>query len=87
MPLPTPRPDQALWTSVLESGFLRFPERRANYDRFQTAQRNATLDYLPIKLDIENVSRCNFRCSMCQVSKWPKLQRAGDMSIEAWASP
>jgi molybdenum cofactor biosynthesis enzyme MoaA len=40
------------------------------------------VDYLPIKLDIENVSRCNFRCTMCVVAEWPKGQRAEDMRFD-----
>jgi hypothetical protein len=36
------------------------------------AAANALVDYYPIKLDIENVSRCNFRCTMCAVSDWPQ---------------
>lgn len=53
-----------------------------NYDRLQQSSRTASLDYLPLKLDIENVSRCNFRCIMCQVSDFPREGRAGDMSLE-----
>jgi len=41
------------------------------------------VDYLPIKMDVENVSRCNFRCTMCQVSGWgPTYQRARDMTLD-----
>ncbi|MCL0054217.1 radical SAM protein, partial [Dehalococcoidia bacterium] len=41
------------------------------------------VDYLPIRLDVENVSRCNYRCTMCQVSDWgPSFQRAPDMTLE-----
>jgi len=80
--IPHPSPDQALYKQVLEEGFQRFPERRANYLKYQAAKRGVSLDYLPIKLDIENVSRCNFHCTMCQVSDWPGLKRADDMSFE-----
>jgi MoaA/NifB/PqqE/SkfB family radical SAM enzyme len=82
MSLPAPKPDQALYDSILESGFSRFPERRENYERFRNATRSATVNHLPIKLDVENVSRCNFRCTMCQVSEWPKMQRANDMELD-----
>jgi pyrroloquinoline quinone biosynthesis protein E len=40
------------------------------------------VEYLPIKLDIENISRCNFRCTMCVVSDWEKGKRGEDMSLE-----
>ena len=64
------------------------PEKRANYERFMRSERrDATVDYLPIKLDIENVSRCNFACIMCVVNDWgPKRQRAADLTLEAFKS-
>ena len=40
------------------------------------------MSYLPAKMDIENVSRCNFRCTMCQVSDWAGGKRARDMTLE-----
>lgn len=80
--LPLPYPDPALYKAVMEEGFQTFPGRRENYRRYQANERGERLDHLPIKLDIENVSRCNFRCSMCQVSKWPKQKRADDMSLD-----
>ena len=54
--------------------------RRINYENYLKSRRDKDkLDYLPIKLDIENVSRCNFRCTMCQVSAWTKGKRADDL--------
>jgi len=65
-------------TKRLES----FPECAANYARFQdSSRREPKPDYLPIKLDIENVSRCNFRCVMCQVSEWENGKRARDLQF------
>lgn len=58
-------------------------ECRSNYDRY-LRRRNGVVDYLPIKLDIENVSRCNYRCGMCPVSEWPGGKRAGDLSFESF---
>jgi len=61
---------------------LAFDPRCAeNYARYRRARRTPNLDYLPVKLDIENVSRCNFRCTMCQVSDWAKGKRADDLPI------
>jgi len=80
--LPLPSPDQQFYDAVRSEGFRRFPKRLENFDRFKSSERNKTCDYLPIKLDIENVSRCNYRCTMCQVSEWPKMTRAADMSFE-----
>ncbi len=39
------------------------------------------MNYLSLKLDVENVSRCNFHCTMCQVSDWPGDKRAEDMTL------
>ena len=79
--LPAPSPDRKLHQAVLQSGFKRFPERKRNFELYKAATRGADVQYLPVKIDIENVSRCNFHCIMCQVSDWPKQQRAGDMSV------
>ena len=56
--------------------------KKANWDRYKaSARRSATVDYLPVKLDIENVSRCNYACTMCAVSKWPHRKRGRDMCL------
>ena len=54
-----------------------------NYKHYlMSTKREAVVDYLPIKLDIENCSRCNFACTMCAVSKWAHGKRAEDMTLE-----
>lgn len=80
--LPRPYPDAELWKTTLETGLQMYPERKANYIKFKNAKRGETLDYLPIQLDIETISRCNYRCKMCQVSDWENSTRAMDMSFE-----
>jgi MoaA/NifB/PqqE/SkfB family radical SAM enzyme len=40
--------------------------------------------YMPVKRDVENVSRCNFKCTMCAVSGWKKGRRADDMSLASF---
>lgn len=80
--LPRPCPDPELYQSTLEAGFKKYPERKENYLKYKAAVRDAKLDYLPVKLDIENVSCCNFHCTMCVVSDWPGLKRAEDMSLQ-----
>ena len=61
------------------------PEKRTNYERYLAARRRDTEpDYLPIKLDIENVSRCNLRCTMCSVSTWDRGRRADDLPLDAF---
>ena len=80
--LPGPRPDPFAYRLNRWLALATSPRRLVNYLRYRRAGRSSRVSYLPIKLDIENVSRCNFHCAMCQVSDWPKLQRAPDMSLE-----
>lgn len=80
--LPRPYPDREFYQANMEKGFEKYPQRHENYLKFQAAQRTDTVDYLPVKLDVENVSRCNYHCTMCQVSDWPGLKRADDMTFE-----
>lgn len=83
--LPSPEPS-AGWQAYHDQrarALAYDPRRRENFEKFQRYRRDsAHIDYLPIKLDIENVSRCNFRCTMCQVSDWHKGTRAQDMSLD-----
>jgi len=82
--LPKPYPDSELYDSVLNAGFEKYPKRYENYLKWQKSSRSIDVDYLPIKMDIENVSRCNFHCTMCSVSDWPKYTRARDMTFEEY---
>ena len=84
-----PRPEPAAGLIAYEQELdarLRFDPRCAeNWERYRAAgHRAAEVDYLPVKLDVENVSRCNFACTMCAVSTWPKRQRAADMTLDAF---
>ena len=81
--LPRPEPSAGLeaYQAELAARLTVSEKCRENYQRFKTRRLTADPDYLPVKLDIENVSRCNFACTMCAVSKWPKGKRAGDMSL------
>jgi pyrroloquinoline quinone biosynthesis protein E len=83
--LPKPEPSLGIeaYHQEREKALAADPRRQANYEKYiQANRRSADIDYMPIKLDIENASRCNFRCTMCPVSDWPKGQRAGDMSLD-----
>jgi MoaA/NifB/PqqE/SkfB family radical SAM enzyme len=83
LPTPEPVPDMASYLREREACLSLSPAKRENYERYlRSTKREAILDYLPVRLDVENVSRCNFRCTMCQVSDWPKGQRAADMTLE-----
>jgi sulfatase maturation enzyme AslB (radical SAM superfamily) len=79
MPLPTPSAGVAYERE--RALRLQDPRCRANYELYLQAPRASSPQYRPIKLDIENVSRCNLRCTMCQVSDWPKSKRADDMTL------
>jgi sulfatase maturation enzyme AslB (radical SAM superfamily) len=83
--LPQPAPSAGLdaYRRELELALQSDPRKAENYQRYMASnRRHAEVDYLPIKLDIENVSRCNFKCVMCVVSDWPKGQRGADMSLD-----
>jgi len=84
--LPLPSRDRQLWHTTREDGFCMYPKRRENYERYKEGKREEILEYMPIMLDIENVSRCNYRCTMCQVSGWPAQRRARDMSFDEFKS-
>jgi len=86
LPKPEPSAGTAAYTHERELALAFDPRRKANYEAYMRTRSNraAKIDYLPIKLDIENVSRCNFRCTMCQVSDWHKGTRAKDMPLESF---
>lgn len=85
LPAPEPAAGAAAYRAELELALAADVEKRANYARYlASSRRNASVDYLPVKLDIENVSRCNFRCTMCMVSSREKGKRAEDMPLEAF---
>lgn len=80
--LPTPAAGILAYRRERLLALVRSPRRLWNYVLYKTRARTADLKYRPIKADVENVSRCNFRCTMCQVSDWENGKRAKDMSIE-----
>jgi pyrroloquinoline quinone biosynthesis protein E len=83
LPKPRPAAGAEAYLQEREAALAFSAARRANYERYLSSSRqSAKTDYLPIKLDIENVSRCNFRCTMCVVSDWPKGKRARDLTID-----
>jgi MoaA/NifB/PqqE/SkfB family radical SAM enzyme len=82
LPLPEPAAGAVAYRRERELALATNPRRKANYEAYQSHKRGgAEVDYLPIKLDIENVSRCNFRCTMCVVAEWPKGRRSSDMPL------
>lgn len=82
LPVPQPAAGAEAYRRERELALAHDPRRRENWERYLRGRFGGEdLDYLPVKLDIENVSRCNFRCRMCQVSDWPKGRRAADMDL------
>ena len=83
LPAPYPVPDQATYDRVREEALAYSEKRRINYEKYlESSRRDVKPDYMPVRLDIENVSRCNFSCSMCIVDTWEKRQRARDMTLK-----
>ena len=80
--LPAPQADQGAYRATLERGFKRFPKRLENYQKYQNCSRAKSLDYLPVKMDYEIISRCNFRCIMCRINDWKQGSRAADMRLD-----
>src|SRR3990167_9392515 len=76
LPRPEPSAGLAAYEAEREACLALEPRKSENWNRYQaSSRRSAAVDYLPVKLDIENVSRCNFACTMCVVSTWPKGKR------------
>lgn len=87
LPQPEPAAGIKAYEAERKARLASEPRCRENWERY-LASRGAgwcdEVDYLPVRLDVENVSRCNFACTMCAVSKWPHRRRAADMSLEAF---
>ena len=79
--LPAPQPNLFAYRLNRFTALGTSPRRLLNYIKYRRARRSVDVAYLPVRLDVENVSRCNFHCTMCQVSDWPKYRRADDMSF------
>lgn len=82
LPLPEPAAGIVAYKAELTACLSLDERKHENYRLYlESNRRSAKVDYLPVKLDIENVSRCNFACTMCAVSLWNKRQRARDMCL------
>jgi len=80
--LTPPKPDEFSYLMIKYKGLLGDEKRLKNFFISQNQPRNELKrDYLPTILDIEPVSRCNFRCIMCQLSGWENGQRSEDLNI------
>ena len=86
LPRPTPTPSYEAYVQERELCLCSDEKKNDNYKKYINYKTISELSYLPIKLDIENVSRCNFKCVMCIVSEWEKGKRAEDMSYHDFKS-
>lgn len=85
LPLPEPSAGIDAYTQERMACLALDERKRRNFVSYHaTKRRSEHVEYLPIKLDIENVSRCNFKCTMCAVAGWKKGKRADDMSLECF---
>ncbi len=84
LPSPIPTPNVEVYNGNRDKILINSAETRENYHKFEVHKRQIDIDYLPVKIDIENVSRCNFHCTMCQVSGWPRGKRAEDMNLDLY---
>ncbi|MGE4267716.1 MAG: radical SAM/SPASM domain-containing protein [Deferribacterales bacterium] len=71
---------------MMNSGFEKYPERLENYTKFKASGKKVKVDYMPVKADIENVSRCNFRCAHCLFPSYGRYSRAEDLSLDDFKS-
>ena len=67
--LSVPHPDQFAYKMMNYRGFVRFPQRLKNFIVAKADIREEYCQSLPVMMDIEPDSRCNFRCIMCARAK------------------
>ena len=77
-----PVPDPFSYRMMRYRGFTRFPERLRNFIVASNEARSTVRSFMPTMIDVEPVSRCNFRCIMCTVSDWDYGQRAEDLTFD-----
>ncbi len=77
---PKPSPDIGKYEDMFQRGMDRYPERHSNYQKYRNKNGGSKISHGPIKVDFENVSRCNLRCGMCQMTAFKKGKRADDLS-------
>ncbi len=86
LPPPLVAAGEAYYQAEREKRFSISPAARENWLRYQTwlNSRPESVDpkILPIKAHISPNSQCNFRCTMCAVSDFPRGKRAEPMRLE-----
>lgn len=85
--LPPPLANKLEYSRILKERFELYPACKENYDKFEAAKDKGwiseTVDFMPIKMDYEAGSRCNFRCTMCLMSELSE-KRPPEMKFESF---
>ena len=71
-----PKPDEARYFEFLNLGFKYFPKRKENYEQFKNSNKKIEINYMPIKIDFDLISKCNLTCSLCQIETIRNTERA-----------
>lgn len=80
-----PKVDKEQYEAMLNAGFKAYPGRYLNYQKYLKNKYALKPDFMPIKADIENISRCNFACKHC-IAHLHKGGRAENLSFEDFKS-
>lgn len=80
--LPEATRDPHTFHSIFDRGMAEFPQRYSNYLEVEKNLREPHIITMPVMMDVEPVSRCNYRCGMCVVSLWKGQKRAQDMTLD-----
>ena len=81
--LPRPSVNLEEYKRIMNLRFDKNPECRVNYEKYEKMCNEGygiTCDCLPVKMDYEVSSHCNFRCNMCLMSEIGN-NRCADMSF------
>ena len=80
--LTLPKPDEYSYFMTRYKGLIENEKRLKNFFiSLHQPRSELKRDHTPTILDIEPVSRCNFRCIMCQLSTWENGKREEDLDI------
>ncbi len=82
--LPRPSANMEEYNRILNYRLLMYPECKSNYEKYQTMCREGykiECGCLPVKIDYEVSSHCNFRCTMCLMNEIGD-HRPANMSFE-----
>lgn len=76
-----PLADKNQYDDMINSGFKKYPKRYENYQKYLQNPKSIIPNFMPIKADIENISRCNFKCPHC-IAHLYKGGRAKNLTLD-----